>query len=925
MKKYFVPLTAMLSVLLSLTACREEQPFTLPEEARPLRLASVPVTLSSSDDDTKSLISVDVENFVCAYLFAFDATTKEIMTYHNGTEPIATAVSSNTFNWTLPIGQPMDLWALVNPPSSLKERLNQMLSDTALKEADLKDGNLLFQCPGSEMLLSLESSGDGMPMSGRREQVEISAESDPLSIPVQYLFARYDIYFNTSEFSSTGWTVRSTLIQGAQTNTEVPFFCDSGYKQTDISKLAVVDCATDEDLAILNEADDANNTQTATFYFLENCQGNLGPATSWRNVRRELGDKVACCSYLDIAVRATKPGYGERAFKYRVYLGKTDMCSNFDVERNFHKVIKLNLTAPTDGFLWTTTESITLTPSSSFTLPFETSLESSQLSFSFYRDGVESSDVSLVDCQVNSSNASLVTAYPFDGSATFQLSAEAPGGSIDICAHSADGDISDVIRILVFNPDEVVLEFLDPEESSVYIGEDTYAEFVTNLLELGQEIHTRIVDDSGNSSLYVVSRDYAGEIKKVRLKANTGGVSENSIAYLEISCDNFPDVRIRKAFKLLPVRLQLRVTPQLIPKEGGTLTVEVFNPSRYPNWQLTCDNNIDSCLFNPDSAKTGYESKTFTYTFGAVAAGTPEAEATLRLKDLRNPSKPGDEVKIVRESGIPKITRNVYYALKSTIVDGNTCFYAEASEAIPANVVVEDYWCNSYLISANQTRSQAVRPSQWYGGTSASVQAGRVYEQSSRKSVYSATVGNAYYEYQLFTTASGEWRNSYYKLVLYTDVSYDPSWIFDLIVPRTYTGYYAFTLSTNSDGDSTMPIYTYDGKSGTINTPDGKVPIEQVVKHIRLYSAESGHCYYLTPVSTRNTGMKTFIHDPTERTTYGDFLTFHSNNRSSSYTSTDGEIDFSEINIIGVELQDAYANEYKIVGTIAETAEKYYD
>lgn len=115
MKRFFLYLVA---IVLVLTGCHNE---TLEPEVvkKPQVLSSVKVDLSTqspsfADEQTKSLITVDTEHLVNAFLFAFDASTKEIVLNETTGNPFSIYVEAGSFVWPLPVGQPLDIWVVAN-------------------------------------------------------------------------------------------------------------------------------------------------------------------------------------------------------------------------------------------------------------------------------------------------------------------------------------------------------------------------------------------------------------------------------------------------------------------------------------------------------------------------------------------------------------------------------------------------------------------------------------------------------------------------------------------------------------------------------------------------------------------------------------------------------------------------------------------
>ena len=409
-----------------------------------------PVSVRIAGEDTKSLVSSSVEDFSCAYLFAFWSDSKNICTRQadGSTKPVAIYSEQKDFEWEIPVGsgRPLDIWTLVNPAEDIRALLDEYVSSgTALREDDL--AALRFVCKDPEMLLALETDGSHMPMSGIEEGVTLSGTEASLTLTLKRLFSRYDIKLNTKKFTDDGWTVKAARIMGAQSNTEAPYFytgSGTGYRQDDERKLALVDYATLEDLASLNTLDeDSRSEEYTTFYFLENCQGDLGPASNWSRVAQEIGEaQLRCCSYLDIAVEASKSGYSQRNFRYRLYLGQEQMRENFDIIRNRHQRISLLLDAPTDGFRWTAGAPVSVAPGEWVDIPFETTLKKEELLFECLKNNAPSDDLRLEKCRWNADGTG--------GTAVFQAAKDSEEGAL-VLLQGGDrvGDISDRIQVSI--------------------------------------------------------------------------------------------------------------------------------------------------------------------------------------------------------------------------------------------------------------------------------------------------------------------------------------------------------------------------------------------------------------------------------------------------------------------------------------------
>ena len=438
----------ILASALTAVACQREIPG---EDELPTVFGTVSVNLGIEDPEisvegtdqgeTKSLISVDTEDFVDAYLFCFNASTKKIEKYDNG-EPVAIYTTSKAFDWALPINKKIDIWVVANPGTgnAWKTTLQNALSNASLTESDLTGEKLMFICASSSALKALETSGAHLPMSGVVNGTTLTSPTQSLSIKVKRLFAKYNIYFDMSVLEAEGYTVKSTYLASSKSNTEVPFFCFTGselggYKQTVNSKLATIDRNSEGDLQILE------NGQKVTLYFLENCQGTITGASSWSSVYEDLGGtKLQNCSYMEVGVNISRPSSSnheavDKSYAYRIYLGESDMKSNFNVKRNLFKTIKLKLPKPDgvtikDGFEFTNTNSLSLAPGETITVPFETSVANrNEISFKVSQNGVvNTSDFSNISLESLKANTTKKTAFAYEGTVTLTAKSTANEG-----------------------------------------------------------------------------------------------------------------------------------------------------------------------------------------------------------------------------------------------------------------------------------------------------------------------------------------------------------------------------------------------------------------------------------------------------------------------------------------------------------------
>ena len=420
----------------------------------------------SDAPDTKSVVTVDVEEFTDAFLFAFWASgADEGAPCMVDGSPVAVYTDSKTFDWVLPVGESIEVMAVVNAVEDVRRDLDRW---AAGQESFSRDDllSLSYSCGSARDLRDLQSREYNMPMSGRLT-VTLDPESPTLTVPVKRLFAKFNITLDVSGWEDKGWTVTAARVQGARSNTEVPYFYTGegpGFRQTDPAKFSSVDESTAADLEELNFRSPGGVSHPVTYYFLENCQGIGESARSWSSVALDLGERVSNCSFLRVFVRAERPGSGERTFGYRIYLDSTEgstMRSTFNIVRNTFRSIILRLGAPQDGFEWTNANVISAQPGETVTIPFETSLSAvdGELTFSsgddarlVYLGCTMQEEGTNLDRELGSGASMRKTDFPNYGTASFRVAAGAADGVSRVRGGDSAGEISDETDVHVVTP-----------------------------------------------------------------------------------------------------------------------------------------------------------------------------------------------------------------------------------------------------------------------------------------------------------------------------------------------------------------------------------------------------------------------------------------------------------------------------------------
>ena len=137
----------------------------------------VAVNIGENGDETRSLISIEAEDFKKASLFAFYHSTGKIAVYPEsagdqaGTGPVAIEVTEKQFNWALPIGQALDIYVIVNYNDELGSTLAGYRSDGNLTETTLNA--LKFTALDNVYMSDVEASGPDRNVGDRRAAVEV--------------------------------------------------------------------------------------------------------------------------------------------------------------------------------------------------------------------------------------------------------------------------------------------------------------------------------------------------------------------------------------------------------------------------------------------------------------------------------------------------------------------------------------------------------------------------------------------------------------------------------------------------------------------------------------------------------------------------------------------------------------------------------
>ena len=291
----------------------------------------------------------------------------------------------------------------------------------------------------------------GLPMAGWKS-VTVTPSTGEIEIPLTRLVAKVKLSIHTSGLEHG--TIDFTSIAVRQMNRYCPFFGDG--------RAASAGATLDGDLASPAEIAGINsnrNGYTATFYLLENLQGNILPGNNDPDMKTPdnvltSGGNPNTCSYLEILGRYsdTSGNLTGAPLTARLFLG-ADPCSNFDVLRNMQYDIDLTITDEgclradwkIDGnlddrrTLQFTSPASTVAPSSSVTASLSTNLSLADGDYSYSLSG----DVGCFSVSVDwtGRNFSVVPT----GSAP-------SGSSLQITASSWDGRHTTVHTVTVERP-----------------------------------------------------------------------------------------------------------------------------------------------------------------------------------------------------------------------------------------------------------------------------------------------------------------------------------------------------------------------------------------------------------------------------------------------------------------------------------------
>ena len=920
MKKVILLITAALSLMA--VGCQREVDVKVDgpsDVVQNVTFGTIPVNLSkdtdTGDPETKSLISVETEQFSCAYLFAFwgDGAQKgqicEYPTYAGdleGTKPVAVYTDNKSFQWALPIGKPIDVYALVNPPSSLKDILNDYVENGTTLTEDILAG-LKFVCDSPEDLAAMDTSGDNMPMSGIVSNTTLESVDSRLEIKVKRLFAKYEIKLDVTNFKNEKWEILAAGVDACMSNTEVPYFytgAGAGFKQESGSKLKLIDTSTSNDITLLNYRSAVDTSYYATFYFLENCQGdiyvdNAGTveASKWNKVAEELGAKVANCSYLNIKVRANKQDYGERNFMYRIYLGnEATMKKNFDIIRNKHKRVTIKIGAPTDGFTWTPTTPLSVAAGETVTIPFETTLQKDEIVTQCYKSGVLSDELQLTEkIYWNPTNPTGITEFPYSGYAIFRAKSDTNDGTIVIYGGDNGHDIWSPTEIEIVNPIDFYAG-LGLTDAGADLGEGDPAVADTWIKTFPVIINSNInpLDYIVTAGFEPVDRFPLSEFNphsKSLIKIygwihngdNADGTTNYEVVY-GFDFSNFGETAqdIHPDFAAIPYNVTLYIRHKDDP-DWPEENIDPDNPATAGNewfhFKKHCAMYVGATPTKEVVSTDTYNAEyvmTVTPVWGpCIPVGIKFDEVTGTLSDasvvtvMNTSNEYYDIIKAPASAPLPVEAAGRLYP---SSIDGELSYQRLPGDPDQYSVTfngknsVGADWANKFMYyNAPLFYDWDAQP--WvelddelrlylypYGSLSGYWELDSVRGQDYK-----------WFNYNADTSVRIKSRNSRYEFDFYTCIDYGRNDI-GATNYRLYTGDYAFTFKTIQNpnpNEEEIPVFEYDGHSATIQTPRGVKNIEDVISSIDLtvvpkfrtlyYDMDYVH-YYVSYAFTNLTG-----------------------------------------------------------------------
>lgn len=344
MKKSIRLLTAGLLTLIALSCQQKEiDRNNNNKESGAYATYKINITGEESTNATKSLLTVDEDDVKSINLYAFDPETGDILLYGGNAGPslegtpvkayISGAIRS--FEWSLPINQPLDIYAVcnINEISTTPGNVDELMS---LDEMNYTIGDIS------------DLNENGIPMTGIVESFNDDGSGNIITIPVRRIVAKYTLAIK--EIFS-GFEVLDVRI--CNVNSRTTLFGENEAATSASSLIAKGDWAGQDDL------NDLNQGNQVAFYMLENMQTTANRVSAnvskWYDVHEHfnLKNKGQYCTHLEIYCTN-----GAETRTTRLYLGK-DCTTNFDIVRNTVKNITIKAIDLIEPDRTTSTDNIT--------------------------------------------------------------------------------------------------------------------------------------------------------------------------------------------------------------------------------------------------------------------------------------------------------------------------------------------------------------------------------------------------------------------------------------------------------------------------------------------------------------------------------------------------------------------------------------
>lgn len=340
----FTHLKNSLAFLLVLTmfcvSCSLHEDFCEPIETDTMMYSTFKVNVGDNDSNTKSVVTIDTDLIKSIQVFAFEASTGNMLTYGAGVgselagKPMVQYIEGtvSSFDWILPLDTKLDIYAVANMPR---------ISDPSDLESFLENDELNFTVSSMS-----ELNTKGIPMSGTVKGFIDTGKNSKLSIPVARVVAKYNLRVVPDPDEQQ--IIKSFSVKNVRMCNmprSVNLFSEN---QCVKSSSQLMNSGKEGDWATAEDLLKINSGEGVDFYVFENMQTasnniSLSGSHTWKDVKQELGDDGELCTYLELETETIYNDGSvdtENNLQY-IYLGK-DLRTNFDIRRNTSKKISLN-------------------------------------------------------------------------------------------------------------------------------------------------------------------------------------------------------------------------------------------------------------------------------------------------------------------------------------------------------------------------------------------------------------------------------------------------------------------------------------------------------------------------------------------------------------------------------------------------------